>query len=442
MKFVYILGAGVDRALGLPLADGLLRELDAFAKGDGKEISQAIKAKLGGGRRVRFSFEKYVSNQGENFAERLLTDPTVAGVLVGALEKSGRRNSEGAGAIRTVVNKLKSIRELNELDHPTAQAMASLAGESEEMADHTLLRMRGITMNPSPRNAMLRVFRDAQATSDLSPEEQEALRGVVAAMTNFEDLLTELFAGFYTSKSTDIRNYLYVSWMLWMYVRWRSFSARSRMTEIPHFYSRLSSLGPDDSVITFNYTMLGDLPVERTVRFHGDCHSYIRQDRGELFADDEAVTNAQDLQALEDFIIGLDIDVEKEQILMPAIVPPSAMKPVINRAFVKRWAEAETLMADADLLIAVGYAFNRVDSHFNDLFRSSASGKRVAVINPDLDGTKATVCGLLGVSPSTLTNTTMAGIPVMRSSSLLFVPTRCEDVSDDMIAQILSGWSS
>ncbi|MEZ4554190.1 MAG: hypothetical protein R3B59_09820 [Dehalococcoidia bacterium] len=441
MKTVFVLGAGVDRALGLPLADGLLRELDAFAKGEGKAISQTIKNKLGGGRRVRFSFEKYVSTQGENFAERVLTDPTLASVLESALAKVQEGASDGAAAIQTVLEKLRAIRDANELDEETANAVAALAGESAEMADLTMLRMRGVSLNPAPRNAMLRIFRDAQSTEGLSDAEKGALGAVVAAMTNFEELLTELFSGFYTGKTTDTRNYLYVAWLLWVYMRWKSLAGQGGLADTPSFYSKLGALREDESIITFNYTTLRDLPADRTVRFHGDCLSYIRHDRGELITGDEAVTGATDLDAIASFIDGLDINVEEGRIFMPAIVPPSAMKPLINRTFISRWMEAERRMNDAELLVVVGYAFNRVDSHFNDLFRAAASGKKVAVVNPDADHMRAAVCGLLGVAPETLTAVTMGGTPVQRSNNLLLVPSKGEDVTDEMLAQIRAGWS-
>ncbi|MBW7933287.1 MAG: hypothetical protein H3C62_06640 [Gemmatimonadaceae bacterium] len=441
MKTVYVLGAGVDRALGLPLADGLLRELDAFAKGDGKAISQTIKGKLGGGRRVRFSFEKYVSNQGENFAERVLTDPTLAGVVESALEKVKEGASDGAAAVQVVLEKLRAIREANELDEETANAVAALAGESEEMADHTMLRMRGVALNPAPRNAMLRIFRNAQSTEGLSEDEREALGLVVAAMTNFEELLTELFAGFYSNKGSEARNYLYVSWLLWAYMRWKSLTGRAQVEGTPNFYAKLANLTADDSVITFNYTALCDLPQDRTVRFHGDCLSFIRQDRGELITNVEAALGATDLEGIEKFIGGLDMSVEQNRIYLPAVVPPSAMKPVINRAFITRWAQAEQLMTDAGMLIVVGYAFNRIDSHFNDLFRVAANGKRVAVVNPSIEDTREAVCRLLGVAADTLTAVTMAGVPVQRSNNLLFVPLRGEDISDEMFAQMRDGWA-
>ena len=224
-----------------------------------------------------------------------------------------------------------------------------------------MLRMRGIALNPSPRSAVARIFRNVQEHPKLSDDEKAALGEIVAALTNFEELLTELFAGFYSRKSTDIRNYLYVSWILWSYMRWKSLSAQDTVADTPNFYSIITPFQDSESVITFNYTSFSGLPSGRTVRFHGDCLSYIRHDRGELIQDDEAVTEAQDLEGLENFIANLDMDVDKERLFLPAIVPPSAMKPVINRDFISRWTRAEQMMDAADLLVVVGYAFNRID---------------------------------------------------------------------------------
>ena len=72
--------------------------------------------------------------------------------------------------MRDMIDRLREIRRQNELDEQTAIAVATLAGESEDMADHTILRMRGITLNPAPRNAMLKIFRQAQANEGLTDE--------------------------------------------------------------------------------------------------------------------------------------------------------------------------------------------------------------------------------------------------------------------------------
>ena len=97
-------------------------------------------------------------------------------------------------------------------------------------------------------------------------------------------------------------------------------------------------------------------------------------------------------------------------------------------------------MREAELRVVVGEAFNRIDSHFTDMFRAAAPGKRIAVVNPDADGTRLAVCGLLGMTQSTLSNVTLAGVPVQRSSNLLLVPSKGEDISDELIAQIRTGW--
>ena len=308
MTTSYILGAGVDRALGLPLANELLSELGTFENSEGKVISKTIKDKLGGGRRVRFNFEKYRANQGEGFAERVLTEPKLATVLQGALTKLGNDSSRSATAVQSILTRLQTGKDAIELDEDTATAVAQLSGDSENMADYTMLRTRGIALSPAPRNAMVRIFRDARTAEGLSPEEMEGLDTIVAAMTNFEELLAEKFAGFYAANHTEIRNYLYIAWLLWAYIRWKSLSAQAQIGDVPNFYNRLTEMAPDDSVITFNYTALADLPAERTVRFHGECLSYIRFDRGELLTDDEAVVDANDLDALVEFIEQLDMD--------------------------------------------------------------------------------------------------------------------------------------
>ena len=440
MKTVYILGAGVDVPFGLPLADGLLRELGSFAKGEGQNVSKALKDKLGGGRRVRFSFDKYVSNQSETFAERILTDRSLSENIEGALAKLPANGSESATAISKMVTQLRTISEANELDEPTAVAIAKFGGEAEDMADLSILRMRGVALNPAPRSAMLQVFRAAQAQEDLTAEERAALGDVVATMTNFEDLLTELFAGFYSDKISDIRNYLYVAWLLWAYMRWKSIQARSEPEDTKSFYQHVADIGSEDSVITFNYTTIGDSPADQTVWFHGDCLSYIRHDRGELIQGDDGVVEAQGLDDLATFISGLEMDVDEKKFLLPAVVPPSALKPVINREFISRWSKAEQVMKDADLLIAVGYAFNRVDSHFNDLFRYAATGKRVAVINPALEESRMAVTRILGVEPSSLTTMTKFGFEVLRSDNQLFVPLKGEDVTTEVLSSLKSGW--
>ena len=440
MKITYILGAGVDRSLGLPLADGLLAELDTFSKDVGKDISKSIKDKLGGARRVSFNFDKYVMNQAEDFAERVLTDPELARNVENALGNIGIQASKETRAVQTLVMKLGEIRTANELDTGTADTVAALAGGPPSMADHTMLKLRGIAFNPAPRDALLRIFRSLESDESLSPQDKAVFEDLVASVIDVENLLTELFAGFFTGKSNEKRKYLYVSWLLWAYMWHKSQEARREIANADSFYKLLSNLDDEDSVITFNYTGLGNFPRDRHVTFHGDCYSYIRRDRGLLIDDDQKVLEAKEINDIRDFINGLEIDVDNDRLLLPAIVPPSSMKPIIHHSFVARWNQAETFMRESDILIAVGYAFRQTDSHFNDLFRQSARGKQIAVINSQVEDVRAEICQLLDVSASSLTSIRMEDIDVERSDSLLFVPAKCEEVTSALLSRIRQGW--
>jgi len=193
------------------LANELLNELGAFEASEGKTISRTIKDKLGGGRRVRFSFEKYKANQGEGFAERFLTDLGLANVLKRALAKI-ENSSSYSSAVHSLLKRLKNVRDAIDLDQDTAIKIAQIIGESSNMADYTLLRTRGITLSPAPQNAMIRIFRDARNAEGLTDEEISALNIIIESMTNFEELLAAKFAGFYSGNHTEIRNYLYIAW--------------------------------------------------------------------------------------------------------------------------------------------------------------------------------------------------------------------------------------
>ena len=437
MRVVYVVGAGVDAPLGVPLARDLMSELGRFVREDGKNISRLLRQKLG---RFRFGFEKYAADQGENFAERMLADETLTQKLQSALQNVSTNPSRQIVAVQDLLAGLNSIRKANVLTESTATAIAEIAGESQEMADTTIVKTRGLGLNPMPREAIARIFRGTLESGNLSAAEKEALSDVVAAMTDFEELLTELFAGFYTSNLSSQRKYLYVSWLLWSYMRWKSFVVQESSNGSASFYDHLSIIGGEDAVVTFNYTDLNGLPADRTVRFHGDCSSYIHYSRGRLIDNDERVTSSSNISEVEDFIESLDMDVDEQRIYLPAIVPPSAMKPVINRVFIRRWSEAERLLDEADIIIAIGYAFNRIDNHFNDLFRVSSDGKRIAIINPDLDGSRMAVCQLLGIDSETLSPVTIGGIEVWSSEKLLFVPARSEDIDAQLLSVIKSGW--
>jgi hypothetical protein len=55
-KVVFVLGAGVDRVLQLPLLNTLFRDLNAFVSGSGADINKAIRSQVKG---MRFNLQTY-----------------------------------------------------------------------------------------------------------------------------------------------------------------------------------------------------------------------------------------------------------------------------------------------------------------------------------------------------------------------------------------------
>ena len=107
-RIVHILGAGVDKSLGMPLANELMSEVAKFANGAGKPIATALRSKFP---YLRFSFDRYTGEQGESVAERILMkDPqfldTFQEYLADSLEEHDKEADGHTQAVRTVIDNL------------------------------------------------------------------------------------------------------------------------------------------------------------------------------------------------------------------------------------------------------------------------------------------------------------------------------------------------
>lgn len=85
---VFVLGAGVDRVLGLPLLNTLFKDLGDFIRGSGKEIHDAIRSHV---KHMRFNLETYSGDQAENLGQKLLgSHPHLLPLILTALGKHPR----------------------------------------------------------------------------------------------------------------------------------------------------------------------------------------------------------------------------------------------------------------------------------------------------------------------------------------------------------------
>ena len=249
----------------------------------------------------------------------------------------------------------------------------------------------------------------------------------------------ELFSGFYTKRVADQKQYLLVAWLFWAYLRLKM--DESLYSDQKGLYAYLDTLGDNHQFITLNYTarFFPQSILPRVHFFHGDCLSYIRLETRDLISGNQQAQQANSPESIADFIGSLGIDLGKEKIFLPGIVPPLSVKPVICREHLETWYQCGSLIDQAANIVITGYSFNLADEHFNDLLRKRKSGTdtRLVVINPDLEGTTTNVCKVLSQDPSHLNGMTIAGFECLRGGNLTFAKARTEELSPDSIQQLL-----
>jgi len=248
---LFVLGAGVDRILGLPLLNTLFRDLSEFARGAGKAVNDAIRNHA---KRVPLDLQAYSGDEAENLGQKLLgSHPHLLPRILAALDKHPDAASDNVAAIKSLMAKLSVIKNENDLDETLVSQLSRIAGETDAGVADTLLDTKHIAFRPKIRQAIKTVLSQVSGEiPTLTPEEREAFAEIIAILSNFEELLGSLFTGFFTKHIPDQKKYFYLAWLFWAYIRYREDAGRSNRER--SFYKALSEVGTGGGIITFNYT--------------------------------------------------------------------------------------------------------------------------------------------------------------------------------------------
>ena len=313
---VHILGAGVDKPLGMPLADELMGAVANFAEGPGKPIADALRSQLS---RLRFSFNKYTGEQGETFAARVLAEDTqtletAKAILDRYLNDHQDEDTGHVEAVHKVIVTLEEMRDKNQIDDQTLKPLAELSGEQfQESGGDFILDPRGLNLTPLVRQAFRNTFQGLMQEGSVSQEEKEVLTRMAMAIMNVEELLGQLFSGFYTKRASDQKQYLFVAWLFWAYLRLKM--DESLNNDEKGLYAYLDALGDNHQFITLNYTtrFFPEDIRSRVHFFHGDCLSYIRLETRELITGNQQAEQANSPESISAFIRSLGIDVGNQK---------------------------------------------------------------------------------------------------------------------------------
>ena len=361
---VFVLGAGVDVAYGLPTVAQLLPKLATFARTDGARIDRALRDKLP---HLRFTSDKYAGDQSGVFLEQLFDD---AGDIGDALKSAVAKlkNDDEMQPVGEVIERLCLMAAQNRVTGQDLAALARMTGALGAVGDaEPILDPHKLSLSDIPAAALRQAFQQALLHGpDLTPREREVLELFILSTSNIEQLLSTYFTLYCAGRPADQKTYLYLAWMVWAYLRLGSASKTHPGSSL---YLRLPSLAAD--IITFNYT---DFFIGGTGKhakyFHGSLSGYLRADDRTTVSDSPRLRAATSIEGIVSFIDGLRLDVRLQpQIDLPGIVPPIGFKPVMSREQLRVWVEADDLLQTAEVVVVVGYSFATADEHFNDLLR-------------------------------------------------------------------------
>ncbi len=259
-----------------------------------------------------------------------------------------------AASIGPLLERLCTFAENNQLSGDDATSLARFVGSSLELAGgEAVIDPDRVTLTPVIAQALRQAFMRALQSDAFNDEDRERLEYFIEATSNVEDLMSLYFMRYSLGRAPDQKSFLYIVWMLWAFLRLKSFNPPTRDGSI---YRRLQQMAAD--VITFNYTNFFDTQTATRVNFfHGRLTEYLKLDDRELVRDDVVFQRATTIEGIVSLIQGLRLDVRAAPALdVPSFVPPTKFKPVMNRAQLRTWVEADDLLVRAATVVVVGYS--------------------------------------------------------------------------------------
>jgi len=324
------------------------------------------------------------------------------------------------------------LAENNQLSGEQAVQLARFAGNQDDLGGGAaLLDPNHVVLTPTVSQALRQAFVRAMQGDLFNDDQRQKVAYFVEAVSNVEELMSLYFMMYSLGQSKEQKKYLYIVWMLWAFLRLRSFNRPIQPTSI---YQQLPSMAGD--VITFNYTNFFDSRATKTVCFfHGRLTEYLQLDTRDAITDSPVFLGATTVEGIVRLIETLRLDVTRgQQIDVPSIVPPTKFKPVMSRTQLMTWARADELISQAGTIVVVGYSFALADEHFNDLLRHCHPRTTIIVVNPDINTASREVGRVFGLDNDTFAEETAAGFEVKRWDRLACVSARAEDVTEEFLA--------
>lgn len=395
MSTVIICGAGVDKSDGInmPLGVELVPHIRDFLKtDDGQAIDKALRDVLPN---LRFSYDKFVKSAVDKLSNEFRSQVTVIVERINIQIEKDDTNEQDRRMGKLIVALLTKIQRLQDdvrLDEKTAELITEVFQGDVSIEDENIIDLPKLSFTDVFNTVMRRIFERS-----LDEPHHPILQHVRGNLMDFEKLLMDNFIGFYTESESQMKNYMYLSWTLWAYLKYRESKVNGGADKIP-FYGAVPA---DWRMITLNYTAFARkrTATEPALYFHGDLSSFVRmRDRQQMSID--GYGNLNMLGFIKD-IIGANTSFDKGKratCVVPSIIPPLKMKPVLSNTFIETWFRCKEAISEARRIVIVGYSFNYADEHFNDLIRCHKN-KPIVVVDPYAEAVRENLMNIFSHRP-------------------------------------------
>ena len=389
-----VLGAGADATLGLPTSAHLIPRIVSYLETDeGKTIDTLLRKAIGG---VRFHFDKFVSQAIERLAKDL--DKELATICCNINDElqhnpslSEHQKKMGQLIVR-LFHKIIDIKAGATIDSETETLINEVFETT--VKDDTIIDFNHLNYTDTFKNLIVEILQRSMHEDD-----NPILRHVYRNILDIEQLLSQYFYGFYTNRVSYVRDYLYISWILWCYlVSQEQQIAQQPPTEAQTntptatLYEQLQAT--ECPIITFNYTSFARQSSPTALYFHGSLMEYVDvENQNDLSVGDLATLN------LTDFLQNrlsreISFDPTHPSLPIPSFLPPLKLQPVLSKHYIDTWYQSSQLMMRATKIVVMGYSFASCDAYFSDLLRTNRH-LQLIIIDKDIDTLSRHLCPLL-----------------------------------------------
>ena len=385
-----VLGAGVDATMGLPTsADLIPRIVDYLATDEGIKLDAILRKVIG---RVHFHFDKFVSTAVDRLAKDL--DKEIVSICHNINDELDNNKSLdetqrklGILIVR-LFKKVLDFKKGAEIDTDTVNLIEEVFGTI--VKDDSIIDLSHLCYTDTFKNIIVELLQKS-----IHESHNPILRHIYKNMLDIEQLLSQYFYGFYTGQTSYIRDYLYISWILWAYlVSEEQRKVQEDKEEVENesqhtIYTQLE--GKDCQVITFNYTSYASQASATALYFHGSLKEYVDVENKNDFQHEDLTTID-----IEDFFknqLAAEISFEPDHksIPIPSFLPPLKLRPVISKHYIDIWYHASQMVLRASKIIILGYSFSSADNYFCDMLRENHDAQ-IIILDKNMETTSRNVC--------------------------------------------------